>query len=764
MTSIVRADQSAVGPAWPPRQLVLLDGEREQMLEQALELIIACRPKRLAWVGNSPIPTTITAELGMGAMSTAIPFTKVQRLLGGECDLLLMDLWTGMDADALGAAVGSLRGGGLLLLLTPRLADWPTRVDPEASRLAVHPYSADQVGTRFIARCARLLGAFPALQPAQGTRPELATTGEQTGVVGATAAAAGSVAETGPMPANPERAVPDPTQPTTADQAEAVRLIQALSKGRARRPLVLTADRGRGKSAALGIAAARLIAEQGLQIMVTAPRRSAVATLFAHATASLRAISSADLRQCLSFQPPDALAQDQIPGRGPNQAPADLLMVDEAAGIPAPLLEHLLQRYPRICFATTVHGYEGTGRGFDLRFRALLEQRTPGWRALRLSTPIRWCEHDPIEQLINRMLLLDAEPAADAVVAAADLSTPQFRIRSRDDLAVDDAALRQLFGLLVLGHYQTRPNDLRHLLDGPNISVATLSAGELILATALIAREGRLEPGLQQPIFEGRRRPRGHLLPQTLSAHAGLPQATALGFARIVRIAVHPAARRRGLARRLLEALAVRSSADGLDLMGASFGASTALLRFWRHCGLAPLHLGTRRNAASGSRAAVVLKALSPAGASLVARARTRLACDLPTLLSGPLQSVEPGIIAALLQEQPPCEPLQCAGDQQQIDAFADAHRTLEAALPALERLVRLQLRTAQAGGEQQPATDGNRPEAISAQQRDLLILSILQRRRSNEVLSALGLSGRAELERQLRRAVQALRAATREP
>lgn len=762
MVPIVKADQSTVGPAWRPRQLVLLDRERDQGLEQAVELIIAHRPKRLTWVGNSPIPRTITAELGLGTTVNAIPFAKVQQLLGGECDLLLVDLWTGMDADALGAAVGSLRGGGLLLLLTPRLTDWPSRVDPEATRLAVHPYSADQVGRRFIARCARLLRAFAALEPAQGTRLTPVTTAERPGGTGAAGGAIESAAETSPVPASPKRAIQDPTQPATADQAEAVRLIQALAKGRARRPLVLTADRGRGKSAALGIAAARLIAEQHLQIMVTAPCRRAVASLFAHAAASLRARSDADLGHCLSFQPPDALGRVQVPGRGPHRAQPDLLMVDEAAGIPAPLLERLLQRYPRICFATTVHGYEGTGRGFDLRFRTLLEQRTPGWRALRLSAPIRWREHDPVEQLVNRLLLLDAEPAADVVVAGADLSKVRFAVHSRDNLTDDDEALRQIFGLLVLGHYQTRPNDLRHLLDGPNISIATLSAGELILATALIAREGRLAPGLQQPIFEGRRRPRGHLLPQTLSAHAGLPRATALGYARIVRIAVHPAARRRGLGRRLVEALATQSRQDGLDLLGASFGATAELLHFWRRCGLAPLHLGTRRNAASGARAAVVLMALTPAGASLMAAAREGLACDLPTLLSGPLRTVEPEIAAALLWETPVAERQICEGDAQQIDAFADAHRTFEAALPALERLVRWALAADLLGPTGSQRSNGEQPEALPTVQRDLLILRILQRRPREEVIATLGLSGRAALDRELRTAIRGLREATR--
>ncbi|WP_462323003.1 GNAT family N-acetyltransferase, partial [Halochromatium sp.] len=485
------------------------------------------------------------------------------------------------------------------------------------------------------------------------------------------------------------------------------------------------------------------IASRGSRIIVSAPRRSAVETLFTHSRAALQAASAqtSALERLLSFLAPDALLA--------TTPAADLLLIDEAAGIPAPLLEQFLMHYPRICFASTVHGYEGSGRGFDIRFRSVLDQRSPGWRALRLHTPIRWRQGDRVEQWLNQALLLDAEPASDAEVATADLTAVRFQLHEAAALAADETLLRQLFGLLLLGHYQTRPNDLRQLLDGPNLRVASLTVEGLVLATALVAREGRLGATLIPAIFEGRRRPRGHLLPQTLSAHAGLHAAPALGYARIVRIAVHPAARRRGLGRRLLGELAMQAHRDGLDLLGASFGVSTELLSFWHRCGLEALHLGTGRNAASGARAAVVLQALTPAGQDLIAQARQRLARDLPTLLSGPLQTVEPEILVSLLQALPGPERLINADDEQQIDAFADAHRTLEAALPALERLVRERLFGTR-------ATEIER--TLSRRQRDLLILSLLQRRDTQAVIARLELSGRAELVQALRAAIAVLR------
>ena len=71
---------------------------------------------------------------------------------------------------------------------------------------------------------------------------------------------------------------------------------------------------------------------------------------------------------------------------------ADWLIVDEAAAIPGPLLEKLVSRFPRVLLTTTVQGYEGTGRGFLLKFCA----RFSGLRRYTLSTPVRWAAGCPL--------------------------------------------------------------------------------------------------------------------------------------------------------------------------------------------------------------------------------------------------------------------------------------------------------------------------------------------------------------------------------
>jgi tRNA(Met) cytidine acetyltransferase len=406
----------------------------------------------------------------------------------------------------------------------------------------------------------------------------------------------------------------------------------------------------------------------------------------------------------------------------------------------------MLARYPRVVFSTTVHGYEGTGRGFEVRFRRFLNRRTPGYRSLELRTPIRWADGDPLEALVARALLLDARPAPAAALRQAQPATCRYEAVDRDRLAGREETLTELFGLLVLAHYQTRPLDLRHLLDGPNIRVHLLRSGGHIAATALVALEGGLDPDLARRVYDGERRPRGHLLPQTLSAHAGLADAPLLRCARIVRIAVHPAARGRGLARMLLRRITESARSQGLDLAGASFGATVGLLRFWARCGFSPVHLGTSRNAASGAHAAVVLDPLSEAGAALERRARRRLAAHFPGLLAEPLRSLEPAIASRLLAAgDPGSGAADPSIDRAELRSFAFARRPFEAALPAIEALLRRRLPAAL------------RTAALDEGDADLLIAKVLQHRGWDGTARLVSASGRAEVIRLLRHAVGAL-------
>lgn len=664
---------------------------------------------RALWLSDRPTPGEVMA------------LRAAPQLLGQEYDCLVYDAHSGFDPDGFGAATGALRGGGILVLLTPPLTAWPSYADPQAERIAVYPYRPNEVGKAFVARLGRVLQAAPGCWVVEQGRTS-----------------------TRRPQASPSAAIPNASggsleQAATGDQQAAIDAIIKTARGRARRPLVISADRGRGKSAALGLAAAQLLADDTGVILVTAPRRAAVEPLFRHAAAALpdAELNGSTLHRRgreIRFLPPDTLVQ--------TQPPADLLLVDEAAGVPVPLLTEALTRYPRVVFATTVHGYEGTGRGFEVRFRATMDRLTPNWRAVTLDQPIRWARGDPLEALTGRALLLDAAPADAAVMAGATPRNCDTLSLDRSRLAEDEQTLRELFGLLVLAHYQTRPLDLRHLLDGPGVRILALRHQRSIAATLVTADEGGFDAALSEAVFAGLRRPRGHLIPQTLAAHAGLAEAPQLRYRRIIRIAVHPAAQGRGLARRLIETAIASTAEAGLDLIGASFGATPELLRFWTRCGFAPVQLGTHRNAASGEHALVVLHPLSERGSNLVAQARQRLAERLPRLLPGQLGLVRPDLIAALLAELPCGRAALDSSTRRELVAFAHHHRSLEASLAPLQALASARLGAALAAGR------------LSASQASLMVYAVLQMRDPTTVPGSSQSSGRAD-------AIRALRGAT---
>lgn len=550
------------------------------------------------------------------------------------------------------------------------------------------------------------------------------------------------------------------------EQQYAVAAALQVVHGHRRRPLVITAERGRGKSAALGICAARLLSEGRQRVLVTAAKRQAVDTLFARVTALLPdGIASQEGWQWqqgeVRFIPPDQLLQ--------QRPEADLLLVDEAAAIPAPLLSAMLAHYPRIVFATTTQGYEGTGRGFTLRFHHTLDQLTPGWRGCSLSQPIRWGEGDPLERWLYRTLLLDAAPADFAELAqssnppapvqrpacvrsAGDALSPDFHFGcwSGAELLGQPQLLQQLFALLVQAHYQTTPNDLRDLLQGEGRQVWLLLYQGQVAGGVLTVAEGGLDANLCTDIWLGQRRPPGHLLPQSLIAHSGWLEAGGLRYQRVIRIAVHPQLQRRGLGlwmlQQLRQSLQQRmQSPERLELLGSSFAASDHLPDFWYQAGYRPMRLGLQRDAASGCHSLLVLQPLTDEAEDLCREVQTRFATQLLAQLRGAYAELEAALVVQLLQQlgrsgscQPESLDTQDAAD---LVAYVLGGRGFDQVEPVLRRFVLQQLLD--------PA--GETAAGWSADDAELLIQRILQYRPVAACCQSSGLSGRRELEQRLR-------------
>lgn len=691
------------------RGLVWLTGEADGCRHAALALWQAGAWQVPLWVAPR-LPEAIPG--GQGVISS-----KARTRLGGEQDLVVVDAVSegaGFDPDAFGALAGTLRAGGLLVLMTP--PDWGVRPDADYARLAEHPLRFEQLASRYLARLARQLEAAPeVIRWPAGELPWLPPLLEK------------------PLPPAPPASDPDCR---TGDQAEAVaRLVHQ----RRRRPLVITADRGRGKSAALGIACARLIETGEQEVLVTAPRAAAVATLFER----LEALCPAGQRrgqvfalgdQRVRFLAPDELVR--LVREGEAGGAGTRLLVDEAAAIPAALLDEWLEAFPRIAFATTVHGYEGSGRGFALRFRERLERRTPDWQAWHLEAPIRWAADDPLEERVDRLLLLDAEPGGDP--GGGDAMT--LRRLRRNVLARDEARLRGFYGLLIQAHYRTTPADLRRLLDGPGVGLSAMQVGERPAGVLVVSDEGGFPADLAERVARGERRPRGHLMAQSLAAHAGCRGALTGRLRRVVRIAVASERRREGVGRRLIEAEAEQARRAGIELLGSSFGAEPGLIAFWRSLGFRPVRLGLTRETATGEHALMMARPLTDRGEMLMAELESRFQRALPGLLAFELSELEPEVAAALLADGG--GPALVATDRCDALDVAYAQRDPALARPALQALVRHALAT------------GTRPGDESLV---LLVAWAFQGRDSLWLAARLGVAGRRVVTVRLRWAVAAL-------
>lgn len=697
------AQLRAVASAARQRRLLWLSGSTVWCREVAAVVTAGVAPDDQLWVSN-------LAPAGVRQIENS----HCTQLLGSELEMVIYDAYAGFDADALGAVSGLVRGGGLLLLLTPPLVQWPAMPDPEARRFMA---GAEQCESRFIKRLVQRLSSASGhyLLEEHGMLPPV------------------EAITTSPV----EPLIDAPCR--TSDQQLAVAAIIKTARGHRKRPTVLLSDRGRGKSAALGIAAAQLLRDGARRIIVTAPRLDATVTLFEQAALLLPEAQLSRGRLefnggVLEFVAPDELIQ--------THPVADLLLVDEAAAIPSPMLDALLQHYARIVFATTVHGYEGSGRGFLLRFSETLNKKMPGGHQLRLEQPIRWGANDPLETAVFDALLLNAATANEQQLVALSIEQCVIEAVDRDQLLQDESTLSQLFGLLVLAHYRTRPNDLRQLLDSPGLTVYVMRYNNAVVGTALVANEGGIDAQLSQAVYEGKRRLHGHLLPQSLAAHVGLPEAATLHYRRIMRIAIHPQLQRSGLGSALIRHIVADAQRDGLDLIGASFGVTPELLRFWQRLQFAPVRIGLQREQSSGSHSLLVMQPLSERGAELYQDADKRFHLRLPHLLAEPLRDLEATLVVALMQRHDTSPSLQLSVDEwRDLHTFAHTNLGLETVVVPLWQLVHHHVVVAQ----------------LPLQQKTLLVSKVLQKNSWAEVCRATGYNGKNEALKALRKSVTCL-------
>ncbi|WP_408958099.1 tRNA(Met) cytidine acetyltransferase TmcA [Natrinema sp. 74] len=617
------------------RRLLVLAGPRERGYD-ALESILDALS----------IPITETTLVGPDDRLRCEQLLQANAgdLLGTTRAAVAIDAHDELRPNAIGKLVGTVDGGGLLVLLTPPLESWPERRDGFDASLAVPPFELADVTGRFRRRLVQTLRAHRGIAIVDLERDRL----EADGLI---ESAPRPPTETPSAPADRRFPAAAYEACLTADQADAVAALESLFA--ADRAVVLEADRGRGKSSAAGLAAGAFAAA-GEDVLVTAPNARNATELFDRAGELCRTLAGErDEREpTVESRRIDTAAGGVVRFLEPSAAAdgceaADIVIVDEAAALPVATLEALLSA-DRVAFATTIHGYEGAGRGFSVRFRDRLDEDGREVTERTLVEPIRYAAGDPVEVWAFRALLLDARPPVEPLVADADPGTVAYQSLEPDDLLADDTLLREAFGLLVLAHYRTEPNDLARLLDAPNLEARALIHDGHVVSVALLAREGNLSAETRSMMYEGGR-VRGNMLPDVLTSQLRDEPAGEPAGIRVVRIATHHAVRSRGLGSRLLERIEAEVS-DSVDWLGTGFGATPGLLAFWRANGYRTVHVSTTRNDASGEHSALMLAPTSDAGRALHDRHADWFARRFAALCSDALDDLESDIVRAVLR------------------------------------------------------------------------------------------------------------------
>ncbi len=609
------------------RSLVWISGSEPEVLDLLLQQPeIQLNPLPLdhgrynLWVGAGTQATVVNDSFSQKTASQA------RNLIGTECKLIIYNAYERFDVDAFAAICGMLVHGGVLYLLTPGIETWAQADQLEMQRFTVFGHTKDELDTRSTRQHKGIQSRYiywlidrlyeythsmsNAGNERTGQPAELNTTVRKLNLRQIPAPALtramknlapglntrrqnGGITELTRSTANPEQQDilthwQNPPRISTEGQAE-VR--------------ILTADRGRGKSALLGMLCANLLT-QNTHCVVTGPKRQASDILMRHCKEHLSSKQS-------GLQPPHCIAPDDLLA---NTVNTKVLMVDEAAALPLPTLKKLVETYNQVIMATTVHGYEGAGKGFSIRFKGWLQQNNIpfSWKTLKL--PVRWLPDDRLEMFCNDAFMLNAEYAKveHGTIHVKNCSVDFY---PADRLLSAPETLRECFALLVQAHYQTKPMDLRHMLDGQNIRTFVLSHDSAVLGTALVAIETlgdkTMDVELRRAIVEKRRRPRGHLLPQLLAQWTQDEKALDLKIARIVRIAIHPEHQNRGLGSHFLKCIEQQlRETTNIDAIGAMFGKDKRVNRYWRQNDYHEFHLGRRKNNRSGTRSLSVIKSL----------------------------------------------------------------------------------------------------------------------------------------------------------
>ncbi|CAO1639161.1 unnamed protein product [Sympodiomycopsis kandeliae] len=433
----------------------------------------------------------------------------------------------------------------------------------------------------------------------------------------------------------------------TLDQATSIlSILYILSSSSLSATVALTAARGRGKSALLGLALAAAVAHGYSNIFVTSPSPENLKTLFEFLFKGLTTLGYEEVSdwslQRGSGEWKDVVVRVNIfrnsrqtiqyidPADSHVLGQAELVVIDEAAAIPLPLVKKLIGPY-LVFLSSTINGYEGTGRSLALKLIQRLRDdaagasgssaanddsesltvqqnknknrgldsdiRAPSASAggasittlrslqeLKLNEPIRYSAGDNIESWLNQLLCLDASLSGSTKgKGKASSATPHpskcdLYLVNRDALfsyhSASELFLQKMIALYVSSHYKNSPNDLQLMSDAPSHRLFVLLAPQEPGASGLpeplavlqVSLEGNIARQSVLSSLSRGERTAGDLIPWTISQQFQDVDFASLNGVRVVRLAVNPEYARTGYGSRALECLRKYFAGEMMDL------------------------------------------------------------------------------------------------------------------------------------------------------------------------------------------------------
>ena len=455
--------------------------------------------------------------------------------------------------------------------------------------------------------------------------------------------------------------------PVSASQYQLVHsLTKTLGeKNNSNNVKVIIADRGRGKSAAAGLAVAHMLMNfsgSKYRVTITAQTISQTQNIFFFVTLGLEGmkmkyhvqrvddyITSINLSKGIKveYRDPEEISKD---------IRTNLLIVDEAAAFPQEKLTEVLSSRTKKVLISTVHGYEGTGRSFQYKILESIKRRPHySYEIYTLNDPIRYSDGDSIELLLNETFLLQVEPPPiksgnfNGLKTGIDLISLETHSESFFEKNLE--LLKDIMGLLIFSHYRNQPNDLLLITDSYRHFLAYLTSStedrtNYIFLACQLAKEGALNDDVIKKVSDGYFL-EGELIP-AIAIRYFSPDFAKLKGLRIVRIATHPEFRDKGLGRIAIEKLIEKYAS--IDWIGVSFGATGKLIKFWKKFGFKIIHIRPIKTSETSEWNIVLVKPLSNKAQAFIKQASHDFFFQFIHLLKQSLFELKPELALLILQ------------------------------------------------------------------------------------------------------------------